>query len=171
MKQHSANLTGCVNALATYNNISEPCVRVVFDTYMADGYENCYLKSADGVAAPNQSGFTFVVLSDNPTSTSSSSSSKTWIAGPIIGVVAIIALVAGCLWWRRRKKRRRNTIHEISGEPASSEELVMYEKRGAYDNPPVTLETPRQEMPGSNGFYEIEAHSVHELPGSMSPKK
>ncbi|KAF2489307.1 hypothetical protein BU16DRAFT_434105, partial [Lophium mytilinum] len=110
---HRANITACVDACAKSD---KDCVGVVFDSTMAAGFQNCYLQNTTSVISSNAN-TTFALLSgtplptSNPTNTtvptsSSKASSKAWIAGPVIGGVVAIGLIAGGIfWWRRRKAR------------------------------------------------------------------
>ncbi|RAO72251.1 uncharacterized protein BHQ10_008263 [Talaromyces amestolkiae] len=113
---YSANITGCIDECATYNG-TESCLAVFYDNSFDDGFENCYLLNDTGTEiAPLNSTYAELVSSDNSTSTSTpdssdnSSSSKAWVAGPVVGAVAAVTIVAlGFLWWRRRAGRRQDT--------------------------------------------------------------
>lgn len=115
---HTQNITSCMDSCATTN----ACVGVVFDSTLQDGFKNCYLKNTTSTIS-NKASATYAALSgsnipsssststpNNSTSSSSSSSnnsssgSNAWIAGPVIGGVAGLAIVAGAaFWWNRRK--------------------------------------------------------------------
>ncbi|KAL9068461.1 MAG: hypothetical protein Q9157_006499 [Trypethelium eluteriae] len=122
---HMQNMSACADACATYTNSSGlKCTGVVFDSSMEDGYENCYLKSSVGTSFPindrhwlqktkaANGGTTNSSEGDaagaNATSPApippqSSSSSKAWIAGPVVGGFAGIVAIAGLLYWLRRR--------------------------------------------------------------------
>jgi hypothetical protein len=107
---HDANLDGCINTCAT--SAGQDCVGVVYDASMTEGYENCYLLNSTGV--PNTvTNSTFALVSSSksipsPTSLprSSGSSSKAWIAGPVIGGLLGIVLLIGFILWRRKRSTR-----------------------------------------------------------------
>lgn len=112
---YTANITGCIGECATYNG-SDSCFAVFYDNSFDDGFENCYLLNYTGTGiAPLNSTYAELVSIDNSTSaptsstTSNSSSSKAWIAGPVVGAVSAVTIVAmGLLWWRKRAGRQRD---------------------------------------------------------------
>jgi hypothetical protein len=115
---HLTNVTACIEACASISS-TQNCTGVVFDSSMQGGYENCYLQNTTGVVN-DQAQATYAIVAgsglstEGPASSSRSGTgsdveggkgkSKAWIAGPVIGVVAGLALVGAALFfWRRRK--------------------------------------------------------------------
>jgi PAN domain len=125
------------------------CLGVSYEASMAHGYENCYLKSSATTAGLYKqlfvmdSAFRLGPASSSAASSSSSrvaasstsaaessglsaqvsaasnSAPKSWIAGVVIGPLALIALLAGLVFFLRRRKRRAATP---SGVPAPAKE-------------------------------------------------
>ncbi|KAL4798412.1 hypothetical protein BDV19DRAFT_386298 [Aspergillus venezuelensis] len=99
---HRADVNQCMDDCA----LNPECAGMLFDTTMASGYENCQLLSAEGseIANPN---ITFAQVIDVESTGASSSSSKAWIAGPVVGgVVAVIIAILRFWFWRRRRNRK-----------------------------------------------------------------
>ncbi|KAL9096487.1 MAG: hypothetical protein Q9165_001484 [Trypethelium subeluteriae] len=130
---HMQNMSACADACATYTNSSGlTCTGVIFDSSMEDGYQNCYLKSSVGTSFPDNDrhwlqltrapsdGMTNSSAGDTtganatspaPSTPQTSSSSKAWIAGPVIGGLVGIAAVAGLLYWLRRRRHGTQSAH------------------------------------------------------------
>lgn len=166
--RHAANLHGCMDSCVTYDNSStKPCVGVVYDTYMTDGYENCYLKSADGIPAPGNTAFTFASL--RAATTPPPSKSKAWIAGPVIGAIAAIALVSLLIFWLMRRRRKNNVHTELPTNPGrgSGEHFIAEKRAGGVEMDTIH---PHELDGGSQGkLSEANTQSTHftyELPGS-----
>lgn len=129
--RHAASLGACVDTCATYTQAN--CLGAAFDTNMANGYENCYLKSEVGITTM-QSGFTFALrqtTSNSPATNNTSpdksnstaeknSSSKAWIAGPVIGALVAVALIIAAIWWFRKSKAGKRGIE--SSEKARAQD-------------------------------------------------
>jgi hypothetical protein len=113
---HTQNITACIDACATWED-NNGCVGVVFDVSLAGGYRNCYLQNTTSIII-DQDKRTYAILSGTSIPTSSptttalpgipderkGSTSKAWVAGPVIGGIALLAIIAfGLFWWRRRK--------------------------------------------------------------------
>jgi len=166
---HSANLSSCIDSCANYSNSTTgDCVGVIFDSTLTSGWENCWLKSANGVAN-SLAGFHYALMvgnvptntngssSGNNTSTgsnsaSSSSSSKAWIAGPVVGGIAGIALIcAGILYFLRRNKSNQNLALMPAGYDQKS---PMYKQQPAYVN-----NAQAQELPTESATHELQANS------------
>jgi hypothetical protein len=110
---HTQNITACLDTCAADNN---GCVGIVFDSSLEWGYKNCVLKNTTSLVR-DQPQATYAFLSGTPLPTSSATSassdpspstseSKAWIAGPVVGAIAGIAIVVlAAFWWRRRKNR------------------------------------------------------------------
>ncbi|OBT70096.1 hypothetical protein VE03_00636 [Pseudogymnoascus sp. 23342-1-I1] len=77
---------------------------------------------------------------------SSSTKSKAWIAGPVIGCTALLALILGLLLYLRKRGRKTTIAHNESGSPYEKAELHADEVKK-----PV---------------YETETHEIHEVEGS-----
>lgn len=164
---HTQNITACIDACASS---TEGCKAVSFDSSLLRGYQNCYLQNTTSlIVKDDQSIFAF--LSDTPATPSPSpsnsasdtsapsSSSKAWIAGPVIGGIAALSIIAlGLFWWRRRESRKStngvNTIHEA---PAPSEKYAYRE--------PAQLDAQAKPSELSSGTIS------HELPTSYNTAK
>ena len=116
---HESSIQGCIDQCSTHSGSPE-CVGVIFNIDLADGFDNCYLLNSIGV--PNKPfNYTFAELvsqrsnasspggSNTSGNSSSGSSSKVWIAGPVIGVVVFLPLLAGGIFWWRWRSRSRPT--------------------------------------------------------------
>jgi hypothetical protein len=112
---HTQNITACLDECASSD---QSCVGIVFDSSLQGGYQNCYLQNTTSVIQ-DQAQATYAALTDavipssttsplpdQPGNSDSGSSSKAWIAGPVIGGIVGVALIAFALfWWRRRKNK------------------------------------------------------------------
>lgn len=161
---HSQNLTACMDACASSD---KNCIGIVFDSTLANGYENCYLQNTTSVISSKDS-TTYALLSGTPLPSSSgtplpggsnsnsnststgpqaadkedNSSSKAWIAGPVIGGILVLVLIGFALiWWRRRKARQlAASVSEKDGyavTPAYSPN--SYASNPMYNAPPSEL--------------------------------
>jgi hypothetical protein len=99
------------------------CVGAQFDSSLAGGYNNCYLQNTTNVVMQLASA-TYAAVSNiqqvppNSTNTEGKgrSSSKAWIAGPVVGgVAAVAAVVFATFWVRRRKDTPKTTNVEQKG--------------------------------------------------------
>lgn len=184
---HSANLSHCIDSCASYSNSTTgDCVAVVFDAVLYSGWQNCWLKSANGVAG-TLTGFHYALKVGNvPTntngsssgnntstgsnSTSSGSSSKAWIAGPVVGGIVGIALIgAGILYFfRQNKSKQKLALMPLGYEQQDS----IYKQQPAYaniaqhagdTNKPARHEADgleTQELSTENPTYELPANFV-----------
>jgi hypothetical protein len=128
---HSQNLTSCMDTCAKSD---KNCIGVVFDSSLSGGFKNCIHQNTSNVVADSAIA-TFASLSSSLSTSSStpdsssSEPSKAWIAGPVIGGIAAVALLAFLLfWWRRRKAQR------AVGQPVEkdSHEFSQYGTAPAY---------------------------------------
>jgi hypothetical protein len=117
---HETSIYTCIDACS--KQTSQRCKAVVFDDSMLKGYENCYLLNSTG--SPNKgTNATFAVLTEYrhlDQSPNINDKSKAWIAGPVIGVVAFLVLVAiAILYWHRRRVQSRNPdeVHVPQQQP------------------------------------------------------
>jgi len=186
IQMHSANLSNCIDSCASYSNATTgDCVAVVYDSTLNSGWQNCWLKSANGVASTLAGNHYALKIGNVPTntngsssgnststgsnSTSSSSSSKAWIAGPVIGGIAGITLIgAGILYFLRRNKSKQNLAPM---PPGYGQQASMYKEQPAYANnaqyagdtskPPSRHEVDgleMQELPTESVTYELPAN-------------
>lgn len=122
---HQPDFGSCIDYCSTYTNGSESCTAAVYQPDAADSYENCYLKSPVGsIQTYPHTGYNFAVLASssfitNSTSSSSSAESKSlggggkaWIAGAVIGPIAVIALLVGAFMWRRKKHQQEGLVKD-----------------------------------------------------------
>lgn len=128
---HRANLTSCMDTCANNN---QGCVGVIFDSTLQGGFQNCYLQNTTSVVT-NNANITFALLTgtsiptskpsgtnqpsssgtNQPSSSVASSSSKAWIAGPVIGSIAAIALLIGAfIWWRKRAAQSKQQEYSLA---------------------------------------------------------
>jgi hypothetical protein len=155
---HMQNLTSCMDACATSD---QQCVGVVFDSTLEGGFKNCYLQNTTNTVADMASA-TYAALSsgssnsgsgngnsgsNDSSNTLSSSSSKAWIAGPVIGSIAAIALLAFLVFWLRKRKARTAGVSAVEKDgrefghygpaPAYSPGAAATAPAGGYyDRPP-----------------------------------
>lgn len=165
---HTQNVTSCMDSCAT----TDKCVGVVFDSTLQDGFRNCYLKNTTSTIS-NKASATYAALagssipsssstsapnnpesssSSDPSSSSSSGKSQAWIAGPVIGGVVGLAIVAGvAFWWRRRRG--------YSAAPTEKHEDVQYNHVPAYN--------PGMQPLGTLPVSEVDAVAArNELPAT-----
>ncbi|KFY36243.1 hypothetical protein V494_05188 [Pseudogymnoascus sp. VKM F-4513 (FW-928)] len=76
----------------------------------------------------------------------SSTTSKAWIAGPVLGAIAVVALILGLLFYMRRRGRKTNITRDEFGSPYEKAELHADDVKK-----PV---------------YEAATHDIHEIEGS-----
>ncbi|KAI9726408.1 MAG: hypothetical protein M1834_009036 [Cirrosporium novae-zelandiae] len=114
---HATSISNCIETC----NTTSACVAIAYDSTLADGFQNCYLKNATTAIPTSSTNFSSAVLTKSSSSSSSASSSsasssnsssssgssKAWIAGPVIGAVAVVALVGVLGFCRRRRRSRR----------------------------------------------------------------
>ena len=167
---HSANLSHCIDSCASYSNATTgDCVAVVYDSTLNSGWQNCWLKSANGVASTLVGNHYALKVGNVPTNTngsstgnststgsnsaSSNSSSKAWIAGPVVGGIVGIALIsAGILYFLRRNKSEQKLA---LAPPEYGQEAPMYKLQ------PVRHEadsTEAQELSTEGTTYELPAN-------------
>jgi LPXTG-motif cell wall-anchored protein len=86
----------------------------------------------------------------------STSTSKAWIAGAVVGPVVGLAIIAGLIWFFLR--RRRNQKHTAPVETGSAvwsptlQSAVDYKTVPIEENEAVVRENRMSELPGSNVF-------------------
>lgn len=97
---HAQNITSCMDSCA---NSTSNCIAIVFDSSLQGGYNNCYLQNTTSVIT-DQTSATYAVVTGTGAPDSDKSSSKAWIAGPVIGGVVALALIGAAIWWWRRRK-------------------------------------------------------------------
>jgi hypothetical protein len=153
---HTQNVTSCMDACANYD---QKCTGVVFDSALSGGYKNCYLQNTTNTVSNQASGMYAVISSgssssggnsnsnsNNSDNNNTSSPSKAWIAGPVLGAIALLALLAFALFWFRRRKARsaqsaalEKDGHEFAGYQGAqpySPNSGAGAAPGYYDAPP-----------------------------------
>ncbi|KAF2626459.1 hypothetical protein BU25DRAFT_411855 [Macroventuria anomochaeta] len=159
---HTQNITSCMDSCAT----TDKCVGVVFDSTLQNGFKNCYLQNTTSTTSDKASA-TFAALSGSSIPSSSSSStpgnstsgsgsgssgkggeSKAWIAGPVVGGLLGLAIVAGAAFWWRRRKNNAAAVGE-------KHEGVQYDAAPAY-SPGLAPHGAQQQM----SYYD--AHPMNE---------
>ncbi|KAF2791035.1 hypothetical protein K505DRAFT_351576 [Melanomma pulvis-pyrius CBS 109.77] len=170
---HMQNVTSCMDLCASSNN---GCVGVVFDTSLASGYENCYLQNTTSVMSDLASG-TYALLTGSSIPKSSSTnvpasgttekkSSKAWIAGPVIGVILGIALIAGAILFFRRRKAKSAVAVAGGGfaEKGAEGSYAHQQAPPGYGHVGYTGAPPPMQQHGSYGApSELGGSNVTEL--------
>lgn len=115
---YAASFGDCMDICATYSESSSFCNAVNYQPNGDDGYENCYLL-ADGQSNGTRSSWRTALRIDSTgrqvdgssgATSKSGSSSKAWIAGPVVGVIAAVAILLGAyFWWRKRQSKNKGT--------------------------------------------------------------
>ncbi|KAF2124967.1 hypothetical protein P153DRAFT_349095 [Dothidotthia symphoricarpi CBS 119687] len=157
---HSQNITSCMDACAASD---KSCIGIVFDSSLQFGYNNCALQSTSNIVT-TQSQATYAALSSETAastpSSSTSSGSKAWIAGPVIGGIAALALLAfALLWWRRRKAKKAPYVQKDAPPPATG---PVYTAAPAY-SPTGSTAPPLQQQ---GGYYDAPLPVPQPLPAS-----
>jgi hypothetical protein len=113
---HMSNVTSCMDLCATSNN---GCTGVTFDSGLTSGYNNCYLQNTTQVISDQSSGvFAEITGSSTPEPSSTSgtiagfaeekkSASKAWVAGPVVGGILGIMLIAGAIIFLKKRKAKQ----------------------------------------------------------------
>jgi hypothetical protein len=186
---HEVSLQKCVDNCATYDG--GKCVGVIFDGNMELGYENCYLKQGAGTPLYNSTAVFALGTGTKDTSPSSSSSSsspsasgsrssssgggsKAWVAGPVVAVILVLALLAAFFIWRKKRATARagqmghGPVVEAGHQEQyySSEPKVMnggsYAPAPTYSKSPVAeppaYTSPPVELPDTQHASELSAH-------------
>lgn len=117
-----------------------------------------------------------------PTSSSSSSSGKAWIAGPVLGSLALLALICFGLWYIRNQRRRRAKSSQ-SPQPHNPDQQYLPETKAELPNDSakrgggeggaertISPELPTQvQSQNEKPHYEIDSRHVRgvELPSNQ----
>ncbi|KFZ08660.1 hypothetical protein V501_05864 [Pseudogymnoascus sp. VKM F-4519 (FW-2642)] len=83
----------------------------------------------------------------SPTTPHSSTTSKAWIAGPVVGSIAVLALILVFLLYIRNRGQKTTITHNESG--------LSYEKAELHGDDVI------------KPIYEAETHEIHEVEGSF----
>ena len=160
---HTSDVFSCIDSCAT----NSTCVGVVFDSYMVYGYQNCYLKSAFGLPTPLQNWFSAALDGNTGDKTTPHSTtghkSEGWIAGPVIGAIVIVAIVAVlfCLW-RRRKNRSKLQRQRAFAAVSQQEHAAPYyhhltRDQGPYEIAQAKTHQTHSGVEGVSPQYELDA--------------
>lgn len=175
---HTQNVTACMDACATSD---DKCIGALFDSSLAGGFKNCYLQNTTSVTS-DQASATYAVLSSASASSSSgsnstsggsgsssgSSGSNAWIAGPVIGAIAGLAIIGFAIfWWRRRKansamggaaEKGPSDVHAAGYGPAPAYSPgVNHNGQPYFDAPAGEMDaTPTTELPASTKYAHAE---------------
>lgn len=183
---HTQNITACMDSCATTNS----CVGVVFDSILQNGFNNCYLQNTTSTVSEKASA-TFAALSGSsiPSSSTSSTPSTTpssgsssgsgssaWIAGPVVGGLAGLAIILGAVFWWRRRNNTATAAEKHEGvqynvAPTYSPALLprsTSQHSGYYDAHVLSEADPaatRSEMPATTKYaHRTGEGEVHEVP-------
>ncbi|KIV99776.1 uncharacterized protein PV09_08582 [Verruconis gallopava] len=182
VRVHSENLTACVDACTSFKNATAgECVGVMWDSTMSSSWENCWLKSSPGTSQTAAGAFTAMKISNSSTSTSTGSggsgtskpsasssspsggksSSKAWIAGVVIGILAVVALIGVAVWFVRRRRASQPAVQvsELASEPKT-----VYAKESPPSEPVYHELGDRKvaAVASQTGPQELEVNSQHE---------
>jgi hypothetical protein len=165
---HQPNITACMDSCASYSN-SPACEAVVFDPSMAIGYDNCQLLNSVTLVQDTSNVNYASIASSNSSdasgvpSSSGHSSSKAWIAGPVIGGLVVIALVGLIYWWWSRRKKSAQTT-SVAPQTEHVPEQPVYapstQQQGAAELPPKSP----IDRPVLHEMSAAEGRVVHEMP-------
>ncbi|RAO67900.1 uncharacterized protein BHQ10_003912 [Talaromyces amestolkiae] len=167
---HQPNITACMDSCASYSD-SPSCEAVVFDPSMAIGYDNCQLLNSVTLVQDTSNVNYASISSSNSSdasgvssSSSGHSSSKAWIAGPVIGGIVAIALVALILWWWCRRKKSSAQTAAAASTPAyitapQAEYVPSRQQQGATELPPKSP----VDRPALHEMSAAEGRVVHEM--------
>lgn len=161
---HTKNVNSCMDKCAA----NSTCVGVAFDSLLGDGFQNCHLKTAIGVSSSVSSYFFATLSGRAPNSTSPSSSShkksQGWIAGPVVGAVVALAIIAALVWCWRRRKNSATSRQGGSDNLATQSVASPYYQPVAQDQGPHEMEQAKAHRPP----YEMESAGLqHELHGNQ----
>lgn len=159
---HTSDVFSCIDSCAA----NSTCVGVVFDSYMVYGYQNCYLKSAFGLPTPLQNWFSAALEGSTSSNTTSHSptvhKSEGWIAGPVLGAIVIIAILAVLIYlWRRRKngsKLQRQGAFETVPQQADAAPYYHHlsQGHGPYEMAQAKSHQTHYEVDGVSPQYELD---------------
>lgn len=164
---HSPSFNNCMEACATYappqDQTGGDCVAVLFQPDGADGYENCYLKATARSQVPRSAWRLGVRLDstgqpvpgasgDSNSTSNNGGGSKAWIAGPVVGAVAAVAVFLGvCFWCRKRRSRKGLGQPKTKPRSRKSAELDanLTERKELEARQPLATE-----LPGSEDWHD-----------------
>jgi hypothetical protein len=181
---HAENITACLDACSTFNNSTAgKCSGAMYDSTMASGWRNCWLKSVEGTkqtvlgnvfalktgtsSGSGESGNVGGVSDSGASEPSSdSSTSKAWVAGAVIGPLVGVALIGLTVWYFRRRRATSQTSHQLSELPTEAA-LPAYAKEKGASETFHELGNQRTNTPPQSYFqHEADSGQVHELPAS-----
>ena len=147
---HRYNLEECMDTCDS--NIEQGCAGVIFDMSMELGYDNCYLLNDSGSPSYGANA-SFAQLKQSTHSGASSmhadggGSSEAWIAGPVIGVLAFLAMLAVCfVYWRRRRSRSQHASSQKRIEsPPHGERSSMNDSSHIFELTPNERQLPEKD--------------------------
>ena len=175
-KYFESTLQSCIDRCDQESTTN--CLGVIFDTELTSGWENCYLKNGTGIANNGRTGFVFARRDGQ---VEQKSKSKAWIAGPVIGGLAAVAIL-GAFWWYFQRKRKRTNYAPVNGAAAAEAKMNNhenntphypsgYEQQQAYGWPQQQQWNGTQQWDAKHEpdpSYEMEARDVRpEMPGSQ----
>jgi len=98
------------------------------------------------------------------------SGNAAWVAGPIVGCVAGIAMIAsaGLVWMRRRKRRRRESEDGGRGRGDQSAEDPLGKAQLHSECVPRPM-TPREMDGGRKTFWQLDEMAANEIPAAELP--
>ncbi|KAK7985861.1 hypothetical protein PG988_003483 [Apiospora saccharicola] len=105
-------------------------------------------------ATANQTSGPSIPAPSAPAPAPATTRSLAWMAGPVVGGVAAIAVVAALSWWWRRK-RRQTTHSDGAANPTTREGNGQFEKPELPASP--ALGAGRRQEIGGNPILELEA--------------
>lgn len=167
---YAATIDACINTCDSFQSETETCAGVAFDNTLADGYENCYLKTS---SSPTSSANNYTIairsksISTQTTTVSKSSGSEAGvIAGATIGgVAALAALAAFAYFWLRSRNKQKQKLG--TGPKAMNDDFKPTITSGSGVGVPVEEQRVRK-LGGSHLVHELQSdQQIHELHDSQ----
>lgn len=181
---HSPSLQECVDGCAEYKNASSlACIAALFDVTWSRGYRNCIWKGVDATAQEPEtdpywavalltSNETTVTDTNNSNSTETGPSdagssgisgpadsgrSKSWIAGPVVGGVALLAILFALVYlYRRRINKRKGEQERAAWEQPELEGPGQNIERQGVVNHEVDGQGYSSELPVYERAHELQ---------------
>lgn len=132
---HAESFAECIDACATYDNVTgASCVGSMYDSTLLSGWQNCWLKSAAGTTSTvtgnhfglkTRSGTAITIIAPKK------SSRKAWIAGVVVAIIALIAILGFAFWYFRRRHANKalQPVHEVAAhsdvQPGHKQEVYQ----------------------------------------------
>ena len=125
---------------------------------MLSGFENYYLLTATGTPLPGAN----ATYAERVLTKSDGGGSQAWIAGPVVGGVVALGLVAAAVcWWQRKQQRRRTGTKVLPNDEIDvpSQRVHMLPKH------PIEMDRDAEMLPEKDGnaTYELSDPNTERL--------